>query len=726
MKKLKQTIALLICFSMIFSLIGCGKKKDSDDSLVLNYEGKPNVTANSNTKWIDSDIYGAIDSTLNVSEKDDFYTAVNKDWLLEQEKPNNEHDDVSMLMEGDEVVKSRLISIVSGEDDPEALDGNQVDISNEEILHDQEIVSKFVNAAADWDGRNKAGVEPLRKYIEYINAISSVDELTEYIADIDNKNISQSNFIDFMTYAGAVDAETYRCLISPDSMYVLNEINSYTNMSYKEHEDMRLTDKLVKDILSRLGYDEEYSKKVLKDCYKLEGMLIDHTDQKALSDPDAFINSSSTIDELEKISGNYPFEKVYASLGYTAKEDIRLPDKKYMKYLGRIYKNSNLELFKSYLIVHTINSEILLLDRSYYDEITAKEERYKKNKEKDGGEGDVKETEIKDEWDIVLNKYAMPFVGGPLNVVYVSKYLSTEQKDEIKEIIDEVIDNYHKMIDEEEWLSEPAKEATHEKLDYITIRALYPDKMDSYIGLEFDDTDDLLSMSQKIKAFAERTNAAKVNQPVDKELWDLGQMATTTVNAYYKADDNSINILAGIIAGKNIFNVDNPDEINYARIGTIIGHEISHAFDSSGCNYDKYGYKKSWWDIDDKTTFQLRVNDMSNYYDDISPYPGAVNLKGHNLTGEAIADMGGMSAILRIAKEKENFDYDLFFKSYAELWRTSRSLGMEKFYAENDVHPLAYLRTNVTVMQFDEFVDTYGLKPGDGMYCDPEDRVRVW
>jgi len=39
---------------------------------------------------------------------------------------------------------------------------------------------------------------------------------------------------------------------------------------------------------------------------------------------------------------------------------------------------------------------------------------------------------------------------------------------------------------------------------------------------------------------------------------------------------------------------------------------------------------------------------------------------------------------------------------------------------------LSYLRINGTLQQFDEFLDFYDIKPGDGMYLNPEDRVLVW
>ena len=727
MNRLKRGIALLLCASMIFTLVGCGKKdKEEKKSHVVNYEGKPNVTANSDTKWIDSEIYGAIDDSLVVSEKDDFYTAVNKDWFLEQKKPTDDEDDVTILMEGDEIVKDRLIKIVSGEEDPEAFDGSQVDIDKEELQHDQELVVQFITAAADWDKRNADGVTPLKRYVDDIASIATLDDMTDFMTDIEVRNSSQQNFIELETMAGPIDADYYRCIVAPDPQYALRESKSYKDINFSEMIDKRLTDRVVREILVKLGYDEAYADTVLKNCYKFEGMLVDHVNNHVNSDPEAY-DKAYTLDELKKMAGRYPFEKIYNAYGFTNTDNIRIADRGYLKYMNRIYKQSNLELFKSYYIVHTIVNNIRLIDREYYDLVREAEEKYTANyKRPDKGDGDVKEVKIKDEWDLILNNFAMIYMAGPMNVVYISKYCSLEQKQDITNMIDEIIDHYHKLIDEEEWMSDTAREATHEKLDYMTVRAVYPDTLDDYKGLTFTDSDDLISMVQKIKIFETKNQAKKANQPVDRHLWNLGKNPTTTVNACYIPSDNSINIFAGIIAGENVFNVDDTDEENYARIGTIIGHEISHAFDSSGCYYDKYGHKKTWWDMDDLATFQLKVSKLSNYYNGISPFPGAKNLLGSKLSGEVIADMGGVSVNLMIAKEKEDFDYDLFFRSYAKLWRASRSLGVEASYAEQDVHPLGYLRTNVTLSQFDEFINTYDIKEGDGMYFAPENRIKVW
>ena len=93
---------------------------------------------------------------------------------------------------------------------------------------------------------------------------------------------------------------------------------------------------------------------------------------------------------------------------------------------------------------------------------------------------------------------------------------------------------------------------------------------------------------------------------------------------------------------------------------------------------------------------------------------------------EVIADVEGVRVCLMIAKQYDSFDYDLFFRSYADHWKSMNLKTDQMDKIRNDEHPLMYLRINYTLMQFDEFDETYGIEPGDGMYLAPDQRVFVW
>ena len=180
----------------------------------------------------------------------------------------------------------------------------------------------------------------------------------------------------------------------------------------------------------------------------------------------------------------------------------------------------------------------------------------------------------------------------------------------------------------------------------------------------------------------------------------------------------------GAFARGGMYRSDMSDEELYATVGAVVGHEISHAFDSSGGQFDKNGNLASWWTEEDYAIFQERNAKMADYFNAMHPWEGQ-DFYGSIMTGEACADMAGIKVMLLLAAENPDFDYDLFFRTFANVWLLKDTL--ERAYVRiNDVHPMGYLRVNGTLQQFEEFLNFYGITEGDGMYLAPEDRVDIW
>ena len=122
--------------------------------------------------------------------------------------------------------------------------------------------------------------------------------------------------------------------------------------------------------------------------------------------------------------------------------------------------------------------------------------------------------------------------------------------------------------------------------------------------------------------------------------------------------------------------------------------------------------------------FKKRNEKLAAYYNNMHPWEGQ-DFHGEILTSEAGADMAGLKVVLQIVKNKKNFDYDKFFHAVCDVWLRKASLQNSYQQIENE-HPMAYLRINCTLQQYDEFLDFYDIKEGDGMYLAPEDRVNIW
>ena len=304
---------------------------------------------------------------------------------------------------------------------------------------------------------------------------------------------------------------------------------------------------------------------------------------------------------------------------------------------------------------------------------------------------------------------------------YVEKYDYTETKQDIEDICFDIIGYYRQMLEGEDWLSDETKALALEKLDNIIVKAVYPDEWYDYSGLSLDG----LSLVESVRAidkFEKAKKLEKVGKRAAREEWTITNILEA--NAFYNPSDNSINIILGILGGE--FYGDNmTDEEKYGGIGAVIGHEISHAFDTFGAQFDKDGNMVNWWTDEDYAAFQERAAKLAAYYDRIAVFSGEL-VTGSQIKTEAIADMTGMKSLLSIAATYDDFDYAAFFEQYARVWKETITPEFEYYLMRQDTHPLCYLRTNVTLQQFDEFYDTYDVQPENIMYLAEEDRILVW
>ena len=186
-------------------------------------------------------------------------------------------------------------------------------------------------------------------------------------------------------------------------------------------------------------------------------------------------------------------------------------------------------------------------------------------------------------------------------------------------------------------------------------------------------------------------------------------------NAFYNPQNNSINIMAGFLIG-DLYNEEMSEAQLLGAVGATIGHEISHAFDTTGSQYDKDGAAANWWTEEDYAAFLARAAKLAAWYDGFIPYDGC-KYSGQKVQGEVIADMAGMKCILELAAKKPDFDYDSFFRQYATIWRQQLLPSEAISRVAIDSHAMNYMRINATLAQYDDFVRFYDIQPGDGMVC---------
>ena len=709
--------------SLVLLLSGCGVSasdfEDGLEKLLPAMEAEKTISEDS--KWINSDVDGAITADTPTNLKDDFHTAVNKEWILDQtltedEKTISGFTGAVNLLEERELTLLRL--------DPENTDGLDPEVMDKEkLIHIQKQVLHFTELAGDWESRNEAGSEPLRPYIEAVEKIQSLSDMTEYLKDTESQKLSKAFFIPFRIDAPmGTDTENYSVYLTAETPLALADSTEYNSLSFGGVSNKELTDMSVRDVLGSLGYGSAEIQRILKECYRFETALAESLPARDdLYRTDFLVKNHHEYsrEEIAELEGNYPLLEILESYGYGDSEHFTVTIPKELSNVSRLYTEGHLSEMKSYYIVHTVLDGLVFLDKTCFEESKTLQAATSKNSDEDEDEDEAADNALLD----TFQNFVFEYFSDAYQQMYIGHYCSSKTKQALLDMTEDIVGAFREMIAGEEWMSEETKEKAYEKLDFMGIHVLYPDEMTDYSTLDISSAENLVAAIADINRFNLMKDSKLVNQPVDRSRWNLETIPTAAVNAAYMVTDNSINIEAGIVTD-DFFREDGKEEKNLAKLGCTIGHEISHGFDAEGYMYDKNGHLNSWWTKEDQEQFEIRVARVEKYYDGLTPLP-QTKCSGKKLSGEAIADMGGMRCVLNLAKKKKDFDYDLFFRSYAEFWRYKTTYYNERQIMD-DVHPLSFLRTNVTVSQFDEFYDCYDIQPGDGMYVDKASRIAVW
>ena len=649
------------------------------------------------TPWINSNIIGAVSWDVTESYKDDFYYAVNHDWLRDT-RPGPGETSTANIVGGKKIVKNRCMELLNDK----SLSGSDADL-----------IRNFYELYLDWDNRNEAGIKPVEPFLKELMNINSLDEMTEFLLSEENHRLG-SIIITPGVGVSPVDSSKYEVAI-PTPALLLSDSAEYVNMTENGEREKAYANGCASYMMTRLGMTEKDQEKILEQAYDFDAKIaafektaLERADKSYVGDSINMV----TFEELRELSPDFPLPAYLEKYGCSEAELIDVAEPDSIRGFNSLYTEENLEGIKAKLLVQLSDSFISLLD----------EEAYRKYQELNNTKNGISESAPDEEEAYLKTRTTFPDSFARL---YIDRYLNENIRQEITKLCEDCIETYDEMLAENDWLTDETVQAARHKLSKIRINAVYPDKWEDYSiysvkpakngGNYFDAVMDQREATEK------RT-ISKINTGNDKDIWIVDVLDT---NCYYDKNDNSINILSGFLCDYT-YSEDMKLEQKYGALGAVIGHEISHAFDTKGSQYDGDGNFRDWWTEEDKNAFYERADKLVKFYDRVVPLDDGSEYHGTLIQTEAIADMAGFKCMLKMAEEVEDFDYDLFFKTYERLFAevSSRERIVKMIHKKG--HPLTYLRGNVTVQQFDEFLETYGIEEGDGMYLAPEDRIAVW
>ncbi|MGN0633559.1 MAG: M13 family metallopeptidase [Oscillospiraceae bacterium] len=668
LRRCKAVISALLALSMMG---GCAAVTEEDDSFsaVQTSAAETPIT--------------------NLSAKDDFYGYVNLEKLDSMEIGYMKMS-AGSFDETQDIIDERVRSMIKeiGESNEQFSPG-----SCEQLIHDIYIKYK------EFEDTCESSEETFSQVFAKIDEVSSISELMTVCGEL-YRDYGTVFLFDVSTEMNRMDSKKY-------GVYIMGVAAAYETYAFEdltEDASMALSMKSFNEgFLKALGTD---SAVIEERAEKMVGIIMDvafDTDIEVLKDPMPIkYITPITSDEMQQLFTSFDFSEYMKAMGADTLPDVYYTmDKKQLETINKVLSDNNLTALKDYAKASFTSKYGYYLPDSM---------KHLRNKYFAISQGSREKIIIDN-----MNSQFPDLIGE----AYAKRYTDEAVLKAAGNMCEELRASYYELIGNAEWLSGETRELLQKKLGnlkFVIGAPVYePDDPEDakLIG------SDLLSTIINFNAETVRENLSHIGEDYSSDLFG---MPPHTVNACYDTN-NTITIPMGITLPP-FFDIKYSDAKNLGALGTVIAHEMSHAFDSNCIAFDADGnYDPDWISETDRLAFEEKMRLTEEYYSQFT-IMDVYHIDGQNTLGENFADLGGvecvMSAVSSDTEKKE------LLESYASLWCSLENDIYALEALRYDVHSPASIRVNAVISSCDDYYRLYDVKEGDGMYIAPENRVSRW
>ena len=636
-----------------------------------------------------------------VRPQDSLYDHVNSNWLDNTPIPDDQVGWGSYMTLREESYSNQDMLIKKIID---RIENNNPYISDEELK-----IANLYKSFIDRDKVNRLGYDPILPELKIISEISNVIDLWQYFS----RSIKSGSSIPLriFIYDDLKDPLNYTIYIDQGGLG-LPDRDYYLEDNYKEIRSAYITH--IENLL-RLASIKNPKQKALS-AFEIENELAKvQLSRLEMRDPERIYNPYKK-DRLYDLGGKYWNEWV-EELGLESQNKFIVESPVYITALINLMNEIPIDKWKDYLIVRLVKGSAGSLSDDFI------QESFEFSKILTGRE------KLPDLWKRAVG-LVNGIMGDALGKIYVNEFFPPEYKDKMEILVDNLLESYRIGIQELEWMSDETKKRALEKLSKMRVKIGYPEVWDDYEGLEIN-PDDLYGNLNNSAIFGYKKALERLNGPVDRREWS---MSPQTVNAYFSPTKNEIVFPAAYLQPPN-FNPKADDAVNYGAIGVTIGHEISHAFDDKGSQFDGDGNLRNWWTKEDRDNFDKRTALLANQYSQYEVLPGRT-LNGELTLGENIADLGGAKAAFRAYKISlkgepspiiDNYTGEQrFFIGTAQSDRVKFRDEIYEMRVATSVHSPSRYRVDGVIINMKEFHKAFSTEKGDKLYKSDNDIILIW
>ena len=674
------------------------------------------------------EIHGIAVANMDRSIKpgEDFYHYANGDWIKRTEIPPD-RGDINVYDSMDALSRMRIAGLIE-----EAAKANAPVNSNSRKIAD--LYHSYMDEATI-EGK---GLAPLRPQLDAIAAIRDKHELARALgeslrADVDGLNIDNfhtANLFGLWVAPGFNDPEHYAAYLlqggleMPDREYYLSGSASMRDLraKYQAHVSalLKLAGFADPDLRARriIGLEHAIAEK--------HGGLADNDDIHKAN------NTWKHADFAVKAPG-LDWAEYFRGAGLSGQGSFIVWQPIAFTGESALVSSTALDTWKDWLVFHLIEDYADVLPKALADEhfaffakalSGALEQRPRWQRGVDV---------VNEPYDRTAHVFleGRGVLGDAVGQLYVQRYFSPETKTRVEGMVANIVAAFRRRIDALPWMDPATKVEAQAKLTTLYVGIGYPEIWRDYSGYEIK-ADDILGNVWRGSLFNYHHFVAHLGHPVDRKEWPQG-FYPQAASADELPLQNAL-IFSAALFQPPFFDPQAPTAVNYGAVGAVIGHEISHTFDTGGSTFDSTGRVRNWWKAVDLTHFNAATARLTAQYNTYKVFPDLA-LSGKQTLDENIADLAGITAAHdayraslagNAAPIQHGFTGDQqFFLAFAQSWASKSSESALREQVMTDSHSPDQFRP-VTVRNLDAWYAAFDVQPGQQLYLAPADRVHIW
>lgn len=580
-------------------------------------------------------------------------------------------------------------------------------------------VGDFYTSFMDVATLDARGMTPLEPEMAKIEAIANLGDLATYIGHylLVAEDLAFTGFVPTTDMADSTRNALY--FVGPS--LVLPQQNLYAEPVGSALD--RALRKNLADMLVAAGYEADRATAVAKLVADIDrelhgGLLtpVEASNPANTYQPVTFASLQAEIPELDLTA-------VLAGLGMQPPEKVVKSEPRYLSVLGKMLRERPIEEIRDYLKVKLINRFKFYLG-SRFEAVIADQQKILVGIDKLPPREERVQNELKS------------FLGHPVSRLYVERYFSDETRAKSADMVGRIKSAFLARIETRDWLTEATRVAAKDKLEKLTFEVGYPE---TWIDMSSVDVrpDDLIGNIQRLIAFDVTRSLDKFDDPVEHESFaNVQATLPIIINAAYSTSINGFEVPAAILQPA-AFEADLDAPVYFCRLGAVLGHEMTHGFDSRGRQYDADGNLRDWWKPEDTAAFNREADKLVQQANAYEVLPG-LNLNGALTVTENMADVGGITLAYAALQDylaenpDENVAIDGFspaqrcFIAWAQFWALKATDGVIRSVFMSDVHAPGMYRSVAALKHVDDFYSAFDITEGDPEWLAPEKRVKAW